>query len=387
MGTIMKAWLGLLLCLLLAGCATPPERRADARFFHDAKFAPRAERIRAEDVFALSPAMKRYLDREIAEKVRSRGRQQGLVDALYSNGDLKLEYDSTLTRNAAQAFEARTGNCLSLVIMTAAFAKELGVVVRYQSVVADEAWARSGDIHFVIDHINISLGSRLGEFVRSTDARDMLTVDFLPQQDLRNQKIRLLSESTVVAMYMNNRAAESLARGLLNDAYWWSREAVVQDPAFVRAYNTLGVVYRRHGDLAEAERVLGHAMAMDPSNPQIVANLAQVFGDQGRLAEAGALRQRLATLESDPPFAFFYRGQEALRNGDYAAARDLFKREVARAPYYHEFHYWLAVAYAELGDVNEVRKHLALAMENSTTRGDHDLYAAKLDRIRSVRVR
>jgi Flp pilus assembly protein TadD len=215
----------------------------------------------------------------------------------------------------------------------------------------------------------------------------MLTIDFLPQQDLRNQKARSLSENKVVAMYMNNQAAEALARGRVNDAYWWSREAVVQDPSFARAYNTLGVVYRRHGDLAEAERALVHAMSLDPSNPQSMANLAQVYGDQGRSAEAGALRQRLAVLQPDPPFAFFYRGQEALRNGDYAAARDLFAREVARAPYYHEFHYWLALAYAELGDAKGVRKHLGQAMESSTTRGDQDLYAAKLDQIRSMRAR
>jgi len=383
----VKAWLGLLLCLLLAACATPPRLHADERFFSDAKFVPPAERVRAEDVFALSPAMKRYLDQEIADKVRGRGRQQGLVDALYSKGELKLEYDSTMTRNAAEAFEARTGNCLSLVIMTAAFARELDVPVRYQSVFTDEAWARSGDIHFIIDHINLSLGRRLGEFPRATNSQDVLTIDFLPQQDLRNQKVRLLSENTVVAMYLNNRAGESLARGRLNDAYWWAREAVVQDPAFTRAYNTLGVVYRRHGDLAEAERALVYAMSQDASNPQIIANLAHVYGDQGRVAEAGALRQRLALLESDPPFAFFYRGQAALRNGDYAAARDLFAREVARAPYYHEFHYWLALAYAGLGDVKGVRKHLAQAMESSTTRGDQDLYAAKLDQIRSIQVR
>ena len=58
-----------------------------------------------------------------------------------------------------------------------------------------------------------------------------------------------------------------------------------------------------------------------------------------------------------------------------------------RAPYYHEFHYWLARAYAGLGDEAQVKKHLALAAENSTTRKDHDLYQAKLDQIRSVQVR
>jgi hypothetical protein len=41
-----------------------------------------------------------------------------------------IEYDSTVTRTAAQTYAARAGNCLSLVIMTAAFAEELGLRVR-----------------------------------------------------------------------------------------------------------------------------------------------------------------------------------------------------------------------------------------------------------------
>ncbi len=382
----MRAWAGLLLSALLVACATRPEQHAEMRFFSDAKFAAPTERIRAEDVFALSPAMKRYLDQHMADRLRRIGRQQGLVDALYSKGELRLEYDSAMTRNAAQAFEARAGNCLSLVIMTAAFAKELGLVVNYQSLYSDETLARSGDLHFVIDHINLSLGKRLGDIPGGARFPEVLTVDFLPPQDSSKQRVRLLSEDTVIAMYMNNRAAESLARGRLDEAYWWSREAVMQDPAFTRAYNTLGVVYRRHGDLPEAEHALSHALAREPANPQIVANLAQVFSDQGRAAEAGALRQRLAQLESEPPFFFFDQGQAALRNGDVEAARELFAREVARAPDYHEFHYWLAVAHARLGDAKQARKHLALAMESSTAHGDRDLYAAKLERIRSAQL-
>jgi len=383
----MQAWAVLLLCSVLAACATPPEPSRAERFFNDTRFAPPSERVHAEDVFALSPEMKHYLAHEFAGKPRPRGLQQALVDALYSQGELKLEYDSTLTRNASQAFAARTGNCLSLVIMTSAFAKELGLGVYYQSVFTDETWSRNGDIHFVIDHINLSMSKPLSEFDRGARFQQVLTVDFLPPQDVSRQRARVLPENTVVSMYMNNRAAESLARGRLDDAYWWAREAVLQDPALARAYNTLGVVYRRHGDLAEAERVLRQALGMEPSSPQIVSNLALVLADQGRVAEAGVLKLRLAQLEKEPPFMFFERGQAAMRAGDYAAARDLFAREVARAPYYHEFHFALALAYAKLGDAKLARKHLALAMESSTTRGDHDLYAAKLDQIRAVQLR
>jgi len=72
-----------------------------------------------------------------------------------------------------------------------------------------------------------------------------------------------------------------------------------------------------------------------------------------------------------------------MQEKNYQAARVLFAKEIDRAPYYDEFHFWLAAAYLGLGEIDKARKELALAMEYSTTRKDHDLYAAKLDRIMS----
>ena len=66
------------------------------------------------------------------------------------------------------------------------------------------------------------------------------------------------------------------------------------------------------------------------------------------------------------------------RREDWRTARELFAREVARADTYHEFHFWLGVADWRLGDEAAARRHLALAIDNSLTRGQHDLYAAKL---------
>src|SRR4029434_3239483 len=127
----------------------------------------------------LSPDMQRYVDTEIASRLKARSRQQALVDALYRKGDLRLEYDSATTRNAAQAFDARAGNCLSLVIMTAAFAKELGLQVEYQSAFLDESWSRSGDMVFRSGHVNVTLGPRTVDPRYSVDSRTV-TIDFLP---------------------------------------------------------------------------------------------------------------------------------------------------------------------------------------------------------------
>lgn len=380
----MHFWTIPLLSLLLTACAAPPIAPRPDHLFHDQLFQAPAERISAAEVFALSGEMKEYLHTTIASQLRSKGPQQGLIDALYSKKQLQLEYDSAMTRNAAQAFAARTGNCLSLVIMTAAFAKEMGLPVQYQNVFVDEIWSRSGDLYLSSEHVNLSLGHKSNESRGFREESYLMTVDFLPQQEIRGQRWRVIGEDTIVAMYMNNRAAESLANGQVNAAYWWARAAIVQAPRFMTAYNTLGVVYRRHGNLPEAEQILQQVLERAPENADVMSNLALVLKDMGRADAAADLTRKLEQIQPHPPFHFFNLGLTAMHDGNFGAARDLFLKEVKRAAYYHEFHYWLASAYYNLGEMALAREHLGIAMENTTTHADHDLYTAKLERIRSA---
>jgi Tfp pilus assembly protein PilF len=379
----MKYWIVFFLCSLLTACATGPGLQAPEALLRDDLFAAPAEKPRADTIFAVSPAMKRYLNEDIASHLRAKGRTHGLIDALYTPGQLKLEYDSSLTRTAAEAFDARSGNCLSLVIMTAAFAREMGLPVHFQGVYVDEVWARVGGILFANGHVNLTLGE-LRSHTRVKPGENVpLTVDFILPELGSTPRSWALSEETIIAMYFNNRAAEAMAEGDLNQAYWFTREAIRQDPKYLAAQNTLGVVYRRHGNLREAEMVLNNVLAREPGNINSLSNLAVVLKDEGRTAEALALNDRIEKMRPFPPFHFFDLGMLAMRERNFAKARDLFAKEVARAAYNDEFHFWLGAAYMGLGEHELARKHIMLAMENSLTRRDHDLYASKLAKIRS----
>jgi len=380
----MRASACLLFSLLLAACASTPVTPVPEGLFNDRLFVAPSERISANDVFAPSEAMQHYLATEIAAKARIKGRRQGLIDALYAKDELRLDYDSARTLNAAQAFAVRSGNCLSLVIMTAAFAKQLDLPIRYQSAYLDETWSRDGDIYFFSGHVNVSLGKRpLDPDFELYNGTDWATIDFRSPYEIRGLRTRDVAERTIVAMYMNNRAAEALARGQLDDGYAWVRAAIRQDPEFLSSYNTLGAIYQRHGNLDQAERVLAFALQRDPDNTHVMSNLATVLTDLGRVEEAKVLTDKLARTDPNPPFAFFARGLQAMRERNYAAARDLFAKEVERAPYYHEFHFWLAAAYVGLGQGEQARQELEQAIETSTTPGDRDHYAAALEHIKT----
>jgi Flp pilus assembly protein TadD len=374
----MRLWITLLTSLLLAACASAPLTPRPEPLFDDALCHPAAQPIRAAEVLAISDEMKRFLDDEIVHRSSTREVRQLLFDALYGNGRLRLDYDSAMTRNATEAFAARSGNCLSLVLMTAAFARELSLPVRFQNVIGEETWSRNGSIYFSNGHVNIAIGRKPGTAHLLYDESAMVTIDFLPPQDLPGLHWRVLGEETIIAMYMNNRAAEALVVHQFDAAYAWARQAIMQDPKFLDAYNTLGVIYRRHGNLAQAERVFDYVLEREPANIEAMSNLAVALREHGRIAEAEALSLKLKALQPYPPFHFFNLGIAAMRAGDFAAARDWFSKEVDRAAYYHEFHFWLALADASLGDIGPAKQQLALAMENSTTRQDHDLYANKL---------
>ena len=381
----MKSFTHLWLCVLLAACASAPPMPPSADLFHDEVFGAPSAPIDPGQAMAVSDAMRQYINTRIVRGSRGTDRRERLLDALYRKGELRLEYDATMTRTAAQAFESRSGNCLALVMMTGAFAKEMGLGVGYQLVLGEQAWDRAGDIAIAVGHVNLTLDDRFQQLgIRSTQ-RDPLVVDFLPPtRDGRPPRTRLIAEHTVIAMYLNNRAVESLTRGQRDDAYWWAREAIRTDPQMLSAYITLGVIYRSAHRPELADAVLQRVSERDPDNTQALSNRVMVLRDMGRLADAGALQQRLDRLDPHPPFSYFHLGMAALHEQRLEDARRWFAKEVDRAPDYHEFQFWLAVTYAELRDPAQAKAHLARAMEVSTSRKDRDLYAGKLDRLKAL---
>lgn len=379
----MKTW--LLLFVLLSGCAGAPSRppAALASLFDDTAFPAPSGQVDAADLFTLSAPMRAHLHSpEFKKNLRDKGGARGLVAALYSKSDLQLDYDATVTRTAAQTYAERAGNCLSLVVMTAAFARELGMSVRFQSVETEETWSRNGSLYLVSSHVNISLGQKMALNGFAAEA-DPLVIDFLPPPDAARLRTRELQEADIVALYMNNRAAEELVQGRSADAYWWARAAILQRPSLVEAYNTLAVIYARSGHPARAEQVYRAALRKQPDSLVVMQNLEHALNVNGKPAEAQALQRRIDRLYPAPPFHYFNQGMRAYQAGDFRRAQALFAREAARAPENDEFHFWLGATHLQLGELDTAVEELALARETSTRAETRERYVAKLARLKS----
>jgi tetratricopeptide (TPR) repeat protein len=220
-------------------------------------------------------------------------------------------------------------------------------------------------------------------FAFSFDA-DRLLIDFLPPEELRGLHTEPIDLRRVLAMYLNNRAVETLLERRITEAYAWAREAVRQDPGFWPAYNTLGVVYQRAGYLEPAAAAFDRVLARDDGNVAAMGNLVQVLRAQGRGDEAARWAARLQALEPWPPFHFLQLGQAAMAEGDVAKARGLFQRELRSSGPSHESYFWLARAHLALGDPASAQQALRRAMDASTTPGQQARYAGKLDALRAL---
>ena len=375
----MKSIASLLLCLLLAACASEPVvMEKPQSLFNDAMFAAPSMHIDAADIFAVSSEMQYFLDHDVGRTALSDGKVDALVNALYNKSRRRFAYDSVQTRDAAEVFHLRSGNCLSYTIMTAAFAKQLRLPIQFHTVSFGDIWDRNDNIEFLIGHVNLTIGEHS---VTSRDPAKL--IDFGAFENASGEILDDIGEDIIVAMYMNNRAAEALAKGQLDDAYWWARAAMEYAPEFLSAYNTMGVIYSRHNNLAQAEQVFRRVLEREPDNVSAMSNQVQALASLGRINESRRLAQRLAEIQPNPPYFFFNRGLAAMKSGDYSEAKIEFTKEVNRASYNHQFHFWLALANYYLGNVDETRKQLTIAMQNSPNTAQHDLYAAKLEMMKS----
>ena len=284
----------------------------------------RRERVRTDDVLKVSDAMRRYLAVDIADQIRIKGAQAGLVDALYQRAQLKLEYDAAQTKTAAEAFDGRSGNCLSLVLMTAALAQGAGSSrCAYQSAYMDEAWSRSGNLLFASGHVNITLGRRLLDAStlarphpagRSTSCRPRRSARLRTRDDRRERRC--------VAMYANNRAAEALARRQARRRLRLGRRGAAQGPGVHRRVQHA----RRRLPAARRPRRMPSGCSSassqrEPKNTRALANLAETYARQGAAGRRrGGAHRAWRRSRRCPPFHFFDLGL------DGAAARRLAHR-------------------------------------------------------------
>lgn len=106
-------------------------------------------------------------------------------------------------------------------------------------------------------------------------------------------------------------------------------------------------------DYPSAEETLKKAAALDPSNPEILYQLADVTACLGRLDEGVAMMRKVLTLEPLNASYHFYTGQFLLAMGSFNAAQAELQRAVDLQPSAEAFRIFLTIALLERGQSDQ----------------------------------
>jgi tetratricopeptide (TPR) repeat protein len=164
----------------------------------------------------------------------------------------------------------------------------------------------------------------------------------------------------------------SAIKGDLEGAYADLSRATRIAPGSTTIWNALGLVQNARGASREAEAALLRAIDLDPQDPVSHVNLAYLYLDQDRVAEA---RKEIDTaLAVDPTFdiALLARGRYYMQTGNLEKARDDLLAGTTASPADSQGLLLLSAAHYESGD----RAPAAQALENADRLDPNDPVAA-----------
>jgi protein O-mannosyl-transferase len=163
-----------------------------------------------------------------------------------------------------------------------------------------------------------------------------------------------------------------------DDEILWS-SVITRYPGMAAvAYNNLGNVYFRSGDLAQAVSLYQTGLKVSPSNYNLLLSLSLAYERQGMIAKALAQGRESARTRPDSASAQMEVGKLHQRHGAYDVAEDLYRKAARLDPASAESHYLLARLYLQTGKTGDAASELQMTVRLDPKHIDGHLLLGKL---------
>lgn len=282
------------------------------------------------------------------------------------------------TSNAEASLAKRSGNCLSLAVLTTALARLSGVEVGYELTDSVPVFELSGTL--------VKKGLHVRSILYESDwvpkenfltlTRPGFRIDYFPSGTERF--IRNLSEAQFIALYYRNLAADALAQDQLSRAYHLVLASLQHAPQDSEAVNMMGIIYRRAGDLQKSEEIFLFGIQQAKDKADLLRNYRNLLLAQDRDTEAAIIQQRLIALEDPDPFDWLLAGHKAYNDGDLTDSVRFYRQALELAPYLHEAHFGVAKSFFLQRRLKDAEFHLQQAKKHAYRAEERRLYDAKL---------
>ena len=326
--------------------------------------------VKNEEVLAVSPEMRAFLDENVHQKATIGVRMNELIDAIIDEKTFGLVFVEK-TRTASELFEYRSGNCLSFSNMFVAMARYVNLEATFQEVQIPPDWSFQNDVFLLNRHVNVHVD--LGPL-------DDHVVDFNIDDFKSSYDLRKISDARARAHYFNNMGVESMQAGDIAAALGYFRKAIADnDRQFSPAWTNLGTLYSRTGHPEYAEAAYLLALKVDNGDLVAMSNLAGFYQHRGDAERAATYRKRVIDHRRENPYYRYQRARDAYAAGDYSTAISNLKYAVRVKKNEDEFYFLLGMCYLKKGDERAAKRWLAKAEEVAATDALKRRYSSKLE--------
>ncbi|MEO3878175.1 tetratricopeptide repeat protein [Rheinheimera fenheensis] len=282
---------------------------------------------------------------------------------------------------AAQSYQYKSGNCISLAVLTKALADLVGVQIEFQTIVSAPVYSIESDFMLSSDHVRTFLYDP--DFVEEEDrvyfSRPAIVIDYLPAgTDITGPRV---SSQTFIAMFYRNLAADAVLQGNYTQALALLRTALDYAPTYAAVINLIAVVHRRVEEQALAEQFYQYGLQVADAKTTLISNYAVLKRSMGEDEQAKALLQSLKSHDEHDPYRWYILGKEAALKQQYDDAIVFYRKAITQAPYLHQLHFELALAYFYTNQPAKARQSLSMAAELSPPSNQRQRYQAKLQAI------
>ena len=325
------------------------------------------------DPLALSDEIKQMVDSAISPRSGEQNKVEALQKVLYGEDYLNIAYSDEKTHTAIETFQAREGNCLSVMNLYVAMARYAGVEAYFQTVDVQPNWDRRGDLLVLSQHINAT-----GRF----NVQRRYVVDFTPEIALQQLTSSIITDTQARALYFNNLGVESLIAGNNTEALVYLKNSLFLDPLESITWNNIGSTYNRMGNKRFAEYAYKTAFEFDNRNATAINNLARYYRNAGDMRMSKVYEDAIERFNKKNPYFHFALGNLAVEDKDLPKARDLYAQALKLKAEEPAFYIALARVYRDMGDLEEAYYYAESAQKLIAQNAE--IYVPSVDKVRII---
>ena len=283
---------------------------------------------------------------------------------------------------AREAYATKSGNCISLAVLTKALADIAGIPIEFQTIISAPVYSMKNDYMLSSDHVRTFLYDPdfIPENGKFYFIKPTIIVDYLPSSgDLTGPRI---SQQTFIAMFYRNLAADSVLAKKYDQALALLNAALKYDAQYSSVINLVAIVHLRMRQPELAEQFYQYGLNVATNKATLLSNYASLKLSVGEARQADEMLQTLRESEEYDPYLWFLMGQTATKQRHYSQAVAYFSKAVRQAPDIHQLHKELAAALYRNHQLDKAGEVLAAAAALAPTESTRQRYDAKLQALK-----